>query len=874
MYVYQTADNLITILAASSSNGPAPKDKDLQIRIRQTLPVSGATDTKGSNTEGPYTKGPWHRDGFPFMLMVVGNDRPIAGRFGLCSRTRATSDSHLHSGPCCADNSPIKQMSNWNRTRRQIARTIGRLPASWRIAVLVCMALCSAAALAAPATITSLAALHKLTNEQAAHSIPVAFEATVTYYSKGDLDMFVEDGGVAIYVQAPVTLDVTPGDRVLVKGITRASFRPDIVADSVTRIGSGPLPAPVIADFRQLIRADLDCMRVTVTGHVRSADLVSYSKIVNLYLEVQMDGGYVDVDIATNDGSLQKTLLDSEVSVTGSVSGKFDSKNQLTGVVIEVPSITDLKILKPAASSPDSLPFTPMDEILEYAFVNDLTERVRVEGTITYYLPGSAVVLQNGAKSMWIDTRETLPMTIGDKATASGLPGVRDSLLTLTHAEVEDSHVSSPVAPESVGWAELSSGANAFNLISIEGRVEKESREVTEDEYVLSSSGHVFSVRYRHPDQDLNISLPPMKDVPVGATVRVTGISSVSYGSNPFAGPVGFDVLLRSYDDIVVVAEPTWLNVRNLTKLVELLIFVVFVSGIRVVWTERKARRHNATMAYMERRRGKILEDINSSKPLAEILESITELVSTRLGGAPCWIEVEDGATLGNHLSGGVQTGFRVAEHAITGRSGAHLGDIFAAFDKHSKPDHNETEGLTQASGLATLAIETTHLYADLVHRSEFDLLTDVENRFSFERHVENAILAARHSAGVFGLLYVDLNDFKQVNDNYGHRTGDLYLQQVASRMKRQLRPGDVLARLGGDEFAVLIRDVHKRATAEEVAQRLEHCFDQPFECEGAAVKGTASIGIAMYPADGATKDSLLSAADASMYVVKQTRTQ
>jgi diguanylate cyclase (GGDEF)-like protein len=121
-------------------------------------------------------------------------------------------------------------------------------------------------------------------------------------------------------------------------------------------------------------------------------------------------------------------------------------------------------------------------------------------------------------------------------------------------------------------------------------------------------------------------------------------------------------------------------------------------------------------------------------------------------------------------------------------------------------------------------------------------------------------------------LLYVDLNDFKQVNDNYGHRTGDLYLQQVASRMKRQLRPGDLLARLGGDEFAVLLQGVQNRATAVEVAQRLEHCFENRFDCDGVDVQGSASIGIAMYPEDGSSKDSLLSAADASMYVVKQTR--
>lgn len=743
-----------------------------------------------------------------------------------------------------------------------------------RVAAFICFALSAAALFAAPATIVSLAGIHKLTNEQAAQSIPVAFEATVTYYSKGSIDLFLQDGGIAIYVQAPNTLDLVPGDRVLVRGITRASFRPDVVADDITRVGHGPLPEPVPANYRQLIRADLDSMRVTVTGQVKSANLVTYGRVANVYLEMLLDGGYVDATITSADGGILKKLLGAEVSVTGSASGEFDSKNQLTGVVIESPSISDLKILKPATSSPDSLPFTPIDNILEHSYTQDLTERVRVEGTITYYLPGVAVVLQNGKKSLWIETKYQQPLGIGDRATASGFPAVRNGLLTLTHAEVEDTLTRLPVTPQKVGWAELSSGANAFDLVTTEGQVVKESREDDQDEYVLTSGGHLFSVLYRHPDVDLGFEVPSMKDIPVGATVRVAGISSVSYGSDPFEGPVGFDVLLRSFDDISVIAEPSWLNVRNLTTLVEVLLFVILIFGARVMWTERKARRHNATMAYIERRRGKILEDINNSKPLAEILESITELVSTRLGGAPCWIEVAGGAALGNQLSETGRTGFRITEHAVMGRSGAHLGVIFAVFNRHSKPGRDEKEALAQAAGLATLAIETAHLYADLVHRSEFDLLTDVENRFSFERHLEDAIAAARQSAGVFGLLYVDLNDFKQVNDNYGHRTGDLFLQQVSSRMKRQLRPGDLLARLGGDEFAALIRNVRNRSAAAEVAQRLERCFDTPFDCDGVMVCGSASIGIAIYPADGATKDSLLSAADASMYVVKNTKAQ
>ena len=173
-------------------------------------------------------------------------------------------------------------------------------------------------------------------------------------------------------------------------------------------------------------------------------------------------------------------------------------------------------------------------------------------------------------------------------------------------------------------------------------------------------------------------------------------------------------------------------------------------------------------------------------------------------------------------------------------------------------------------AGLATLAIETRRLYSDLVHRSEFDQLTEIQNRFSLEKHLDAMIHAARESAGIFGLIYIDLDKFKQVND--GHQFGDLYLQQVAARMKRQLRPGDLLARLGGDEFGVLLPLVHSRSDVEEVALRMERCLDDPFDVGDRALQGSASFGIAIYPVDAATRDSLLSAADAAMYVAKHSK--
>ncbi len=121
-------------------------------------------------------------------------------------------------------------------------------------------------------------------------------------------------------------------------------------------------------------------------------------------------------------------------------------------------------------------------------------------------------------------------------------------------------------------------------------------------------------------------------------------------------------------------------------------------------------------------------------------------------------------------------------------------------------------------------------------------------------------------------LIYIDLDDFKQVNDVYGHHVGDLYLQEVSLRMKRQLRSGDMLARLGGDEFAALVPIVRDRGALEEIAQRLERCFDAPFAVEGYVLRGAASVGLALYPEDGTSVDSLLGAADAAMYVSKHTK--
>jgi diguanylate cyclase (GGDEF)-like protein len=650
-----------------------------------------------------------------------------------------------------------------------------------------------------------------------------------------------------------------------------------VISNSVTLLRHGDLPKPVPATFDELIRAQYDCMRVTVRAVIRTANFGTYSDARVIYLQMLTDGGYIDTIVDSNDENAPQGLLDAEVEVTGAAGGKFDGKMQQTGVMLHVSPLANVKILKRAGASPWSLPLTPLDKILAGYHVRDLSQRLRARGTITYYRPGLAVVLQDGAKSLWIDTPMRSPLQIGDVADATGFPETHNGFLVMTHGEIEDSHVQAPVTPQPVTWSQLATwgdnmrDVHIYDLVSIEGQVVTEVRESGQDEYVLNSNGHMFSAIYRHSDRTSLIPLPPMKQIPLGAMARVSGIG-IPENADLFNDQVPFDILLRSFDDITVVARPPWLDVRHLMWIIGLLLALVTTVGTASWARERKSSRQIGTLAYVEQRRARILEAINHSKPLGEILERVTELVSVRLNGAPCWCQVADGATLGNRPVKLSSSSLRTVEHPIASRTGSTLGSVFAAFDARTKGDLEETTALAMAAELATLAIETSHLYSDLVHRSEFDLLTDVQNRFVMEKKLAAMIHAARQSAGIFGLIYIDLNQFKLVNDVHGHVVGDLYLQEVAQRMKRQLRPGDTLARLGGDEFAVLVPVVHSRAEVEEIAARLEFCFHEPFVRDECVIHGSASVGIALYPEDAETVETLLSTADAKMYAAKYTR--
>ena len=150
------------------------------------------------------------------------------------------------------------------------------------------------------------------------------------------------------------------------------------------------------------------------------------------------------------------------------------------------------------------------------------------------------------------------------------------------------------------------------------------------------------------------------------------------------------------------------------------------------------------------------------------------------------------------------------------------------------------------------------------------DALTGLVNRRSLIQQLEHAVAGAERSGAEFALLFLDLDKFKPINDQHGHEVGDELLRQVAARLLAAVRAADVVARLGGDEFVVLIEGRAAAANAARVARKIEQSQGKPYLIDGKQIKTACSIGIALYPQDGASAQALMKHADLAMYHAKQ----
>lgn len=163
------------------------------------------------------------------------------------------------------------------------------------------------------------------------------------------------------------------------------------------------------------------------------------------------------------------------------------------------------------------------------------------------------------------------------------------------------------------------------------------------------------------------------------------------------------------------------------------------------------------------------------------------------------------------------------------------------------------------------------HSLLQVQHLANHDVLTGLPNRALFVDRLQRAILKARREKSLFALLYIDIDHFKQINDQYGHAAGDEVLKACCNRMMASIRDSDSLGRLGGDEFVVLLEDLRDPQDALEIAKKFQAAVSLGVSASGEQIATSVSIGIAVFPLDSDSAEGLFKRADAAMYRSKQT---
>jgi diguanylate cyclase (GGDEF)-like protein len=330
-----------------------------------------------------------------------------------------------------------------------------------------------------------------------------------------------------------------------------------------------------------------------------------------------------------------------------------------------------------------------------------------------------------------------------------------------------------------------------------------------------------------------------------------------------------------------------------------------FLASLRDITERRRAER-------LEKDRNRVLELVARNQPLDATLDRLAQMIAGQYPELHCslLLRCEDKlyhAAAGNLPSDLVRSSELVAEHlgsesfapldlhAGTSPAWRHLqarakthglivcwvapiyasdGAIFGlivVYDTFHRPPAPAHLRLVEAVGhLAAIAAEHLQLTQRLAHQAQHDALTGLPNRLLFNDRLQRAVVTARRNATMVGLLYLDLDRFKVVNDTLGHPVGDALLVAVSERLISCVRQNDTLARMGGDEFTFVLSDIKSPQGAVKVAKKLLAACEQPFMAAGHELHITASIGASIYPDDGESVDELLRKADHALYRSKQ----
>jgi diguanylate cyclase (GGDEF)-like protein len=612
-------------------------------------------------------------------------------------------------------------------------------------------------------TLTTVKAVHTLSNAEAARALPVRLTAVIVYYDpflnypRRPIIM-VTDGTASIYVALvdPPTPSLKAGALVEVTGESNpGDFGPNISNGHLRVIGSAPLPPnPPRQSMTHLLTGSEDAQWVELEAVVKSFEIVGG----NVTLKLALADGEMAGTTVKEPGADYASLVDAKVVIHGIAGSLFNLHSQIFGLQLLFPNLAAVRIEQPAPVHPFQLPATPIRTLMQYDPASVFVHRVHIHGTATLFWPGRLICLQDGdsvkdnTEALCAQTAQTAPLTPGDLVDVIGFPQIGAVSPTLSDATFQVLPQRHTLAPASIDGTQAFSGVHDSQLVQMEGTVVSHDR-ASEDPTILVASG-----KYVFP-----VILPKSADaaallaLQTGSKVKINGICSVQADSRIFTRHDGypvsqfFRIMLRSSSDIVVLKHPSWWTAEHSLGILVLALLL--------------------TLAIL------------------------------------CWTAV---------LSVRVRRQSRLMEYQAT------------------------HDGLT--------GIWNRKAVLDLMHR-EFEIAVRANQRL--------------------GVMMLDADDFKKVNDTYGHLAGDAVLKELARRIQDSVRTYDFTGRYGGEEFLIVLPGCFGAELLDRAERVRAAVANHPIQVEGAGLAITVSIGAAALDPLWNTEKDALASADSALYQAK-----
>lgn len=777
-------------------------------------------------------------------------------------------------------------------------------------------------------TLTTALEVHRLPLSAAQRAYPVHLRAVVTYFDPVGHLLFVQDASDGIFVELSEKekAPMRAGDEVEVAGVTTADFAPNVAQARIRVLGHPGLPAPKTGRFGIASWGREDCHWIELDGVVQR---VARGK-ADALLTLAWGNDTYKAHVLASPASLAH-LVDAEVTLQGVCGALFNGKHQMLGIQMFVPGTECIRVLRAPSPDPFSMAATPIADLMQFSRAHDMGHRVRLRGTVTYPNRSGFTWLRDATGGVMIQDHDAGGLAAGDLVDVVGFPAIAGFSPALRGARVKRLQPGAPPAPVPVTSLQAMKGDLDGQLVQIEGKLIDRLQQPAEQVLSVKAGEMVFTAhlpsggaaRPLQPGTRLrltgicSVEVEQSHDLIVPRTFRLLlrSPADVEILGRPPLLTADRVVPILAGAALLTIAALAWVGL--LRKRVRVQTFALTAQTVQLQAAHRSTRdalRQAREAESLELDSKRIVELIARDEPVDRIVQLIAQAVAVHCEGAVCAIllgaphgsrvcaapalpagplevlgkidvssvsfalefgaaqEFSDDPVWADFIDSQQDARFRTFCSAPIVVDGATAGAIAAFFREDQCRGDAQGAQLGLWCNIAALALERRRLHDQLAYRAQHDALTGLPNRALLYERLDLEIERSSRGQCLLGMLYLDLDGFKQINDTYGHDAGDAVLQEAARRMTETVRRGDTVARIGGDEFVVLLPMLSRSEDARQVVDKIARALRDPIQFNHHWLSVGASAGIAIWPLDGGRPDSLLRFADAQMYGKKRRR--